>query len=424
MAEGQSNREVFSVSELVRRVRALLDEGFPALHVEGEISNFTRASSGHWYFTLKDDRAQLRCAMFRGRNQAVRFQPANGAQALVRGKLGLYEARGEFQMVADYMEEAGDGALRRAFEKLKAELQAEGLFDDARKRALPPVPRHLAIVTSPVGAAIHDVLTVLRRRFPALRATLVPAQVQGDESVPQLVRALALANDYQADPFDLILLTRGGGSLEDLWSFNTEPVARALAASRLPVVCAVGHESDVTIADLVADLRAPTPSAAAELIAPDAAAWLGSCKALEERLVSRMTRLLDAWRREAVHLWRRLRHPEQRLQDLQQRADELRGRLVTQAQQRLKGYRFDEWRERLHAGARRQLERQQARLRLAEEKLHALSPLATLERGFAIVTDKDGKVVGRASAVAPGDAVRARLQSGALEAEVKRVEET
>ena len=444
-AQEQSNRQVFSVSEIARQVRDLLDGEFPALHVEGEISNFTRAASGHWYFTLKDDKAQLRCAMFRGRNQAVRFAPANGGQVVVRGKLGLYESRGEFQMVADSMEEAGDGALRRAFEKLKAALQAEGLFAEERKRPLPTLARHVAIVTSPAGAAIHDVLTVMGRRFPALRATLVPAQVQGDGAAPQLVRALELANGYAEDPFDLILLTRGGGSLEDLWAFNTEPVARAVAASRLPVVCAVGHESDVTIADLVADLRAATPSAAAELIAPDGAAWLAAFRTQVAQLVARMQRLLDACKREALHLWRRLRHPQRHLQDLQQRTDELRERLNAGAERQLQRQRsrlaglrlippqqrLAAWRaqvgalgDKLRSAEASLRTGKAARLKLAGEKLHALSPLATLERGFAIVTDSEGQVLTQAKSVRAGDQVRARLQSGAIEATVNRVEES
>ena len=458
-----SNRQVVTVSELTRQVRGLLEGAFPTLYVEGEISNFTRAQSGHWYFTLTDDKAQLRCAMFRGRNQAIKFNPNSGMQVVVRGKLGLYDARGEFQMIADFMEEAGDGALRRAYEKLKAELQAQGLFDQERKQALPSLANHVAIITSPVGAAIHDVLTVMGRRFPGMRATLLPSQVQGDEAVPQLVKALALANDYQDDPFDLILLTRGGGSLEDLWAFNTEPVARAVAGSRLPVVCAVGHESDVSIADLVADLRAATPSAAAELITPNAEAWLGDFKAYEASLVAGMQRALSDRGRELTHLRKRLRDPERYLQELQQRADDLSRRLVGLAQRQLEGYRFPEWQRRLEAAVRRQLDKQRSRLAalrllspqaqfdaydaqaralrdkltaaqgallaaagkrldLAVGKLNTLSPLATLERGFAIVEDRDGHVLTQAAAVKPGDEISARLQAGRVKATVSSVE--
>ena len=269
----QSNREILSVGDLNRAARQLLEGQFAMVFVEGEISNFARPSSGHWYFTLKDSSAQLRCAMFRNRNQSIRFAPANGQQVIVRGKISLYEGRGEYQMIAEFLEEAGDGALRRAFDKLKSQLEAEGLFAEYTKKVIPAMPRHIAIITSPTGAAIRDVLQVLKRRFPAINVSVLPVAVQGDEAPAQIVRALSQANQYVEDPFDLILLTRGGGSLEDLWAFNTEPVARAIFASQLPVVCAVGHETDVSIADFVADLRAPTPSAAAELISPDGAEW-------------------------------------------------------------------------------------------------------------------------------------------------------
>jgi exodeoxyribonuclease VII large subunit len=261
-----SNRDVLSVSDLTRSARMLLEEEFPNVFVEGEISNFSKPASGHWYFTLKDDKSQLRCAMFRNKNSRLRFVPRNGLQVIVRGKISLYEGRGDFQMIAEHMEEAGDGALRRAFEKLKAQLDREGLFDPAAKQPVPNLPNHLAVITSPTGAAIRDVLHVFERRFPALKVTIIPVPVQGDEAIPRIVEAIDLANRYSDLPFDAILLTRGGGSLEDLWAFNTEPVARAIFNSALPIVSAVGHEIDITIADFVADLRAPTPSAAAELL--------------------------------------------------------------------------------------------------------------------------------------------------------------
>lgn len=437
------NRQVISVSELNRDARRLLETGFPMLYVEGELSNFARPGSGHWYFTLKDSKAQLRCAMFRNRNHLIKFSPRDGQQVIVRGRVSLYEGRGEFQMIAEFMEDSGDGALRQAFERLRADLQQEGLFDEARKKPLPTVPNHVAIITSPTGAAIHDVLTVMRRRFAGLRTSILPVQVQGEGSVPQIVDALQFANRYADDPFDLILLTRGGGSLEDLWSFNTEPVARAVAASDIPVVCAVGHESDVSIADFVADLRAPTPSAAAELITPDGEVWQDSVNYLAQRLQQGMMQSIERQQREVSHLARRLRHPSRSLDDLNQRLDELERRMqasvnrqIASKQSRLNATRLTSPLARLDAWQGRLAYQQEKLISLATAghqqraakmgnlaaKLDALSPLNTLKRGYAIVTDDDGHVVTNSADVASGDIIHARLQSGSVTAEVKTKE--
>lgn len=437
------NRQVISVSELNRDARRLLETGFPMLYVEGELSNFARPGSGHWYFTLKDSKAQLRCAMFRNRNHLIKFSPRDGQQVIVRGRVSLYEGRGEFQMIAEFMEDSGDGALRQAFERLRADLQQEGLFDEARKKPLPTVPNHVAIITSPTGAAIHDVLTVMRRRFAGLRTSILPVQVQGEGSVPQIVDALQFANRYADDPFDLILLTRGGGSLEDLWSFNTEPVARAVAASDIPVVCAVGHESDVSIADFVADLRAPTPSAAAELITPDGEVWQDSVNYLAQRLQQGMMQSIERQQREVSHLARRLRHPSRSLDDLNQRLDELERRMQTSVnrqiaskQSRLNATRLTSPLARLDAWQGRLAYQQEKLISLATAghqqrttkmgtlaaKLDTLSPLNTLKRGYAIVTDDDGHVVTNSADVASGDIIHARLQSGSVTAEVKTKE--
>jgi len=435
-----ANRQVITVSELNRDAKRLLESEFPMLFVEGEISNLAQPSSGHWYFTLKDDKAQVRCAMFRNRNHMVRFNPRNGQQIVVRGRISLYEGRGEFQMIAEFLEDSGEGALRRAYEKLKQSLQDEGLFDESRKKPIPTMADHIAIVTSPSGAAIRDVITVMRRRFPAVRISILPVQVQGEESVPQIVQALATANRQTEDPFDLVLLTRGGGSLEDLWSFNTEPVARAIAASDLPVVCAVGHESDVSIADFVADLRAPTPSAAAELITPDGDVLEDSVVYLKQRLVQSMLLNLDHQARELSHLERRLRHPSSRLEELAQRLDDTERRVktamsrtISEKRSRLAQNRLssptsivDAGKLRLHALADKlrstdASKRQSLDHRLASlaGKLDALSPLATLHRGYAIVTTETGDhVVTDSSQVELGDKIRTRLQSGELIAEV------
>jgi len=439
-----SNRQIISVSELNKHAKRLLESEFPLLFVEGEISNFARPRSGHWYFTLKDDKAQVRCAMFKNRNHMVRFEPRDGQQVIVRGRISLYEGRGEFQMIAEFLEDSGDGALRRAFDKLKAGLQAEGLFDETRKQPLPVMPSHIAVITSPQGAAIRDVISVMRRRFPAVHASILPVQVQGDESVAQIVEALTFANLYRDDPFDLILLTRGGGSLEDLWSFNTEPVARAIAASRLPVVAAIGHESDVSIADFVADLRAPTPSAAAELITPDSTVLADQLTTLQRRLALSVMQKVQENEREVVHLQRRLRHPASHLNELTQRVDDLERRLsrsvtnilgnsrarlaavhlpspaaaVTSGHQRLA--RLQDKLEVAEQNRRRDLQSTLARL---AAKFNALSPLATLQRGFAIVTDADsGNVLLNSAETNTGKRIKARLSEGSLVAEVIEIE--
>jgi len=320
-----ATRNVLSVSLLNEQVRDLLENSFPHLWVEGEISNLAQPSSGHLYFTLKDAGAQIRAAMFRGNNRLLQFAPKNGQQVLVKARLSLYAPRGDYQLIVEQMEEAGLGALRRAFDELRLRLQAEGLFAAERKRPLPEHVRHLAVITSPTGAAIRDILSVLRRRFPGLPVTLLPVPVQGREAAPAIVRALALAN---AQPqFDAILIARGGGSLEDLWAFNEEVVARAIAGSRLPVVSGVGHETDFTIADFVADVRAPTPSAAAELLSLDGAELLGSLEGFELLLARALHTQLQRLGQQLTHLRARLRHPGQRLHDLAQRLDELELRL-------------------------------------------------------------------------------------------------
>src|SRR5690606_13200539 len=273
-------------------IRHALERGFPALWVEGEISNLARPGSGHLYFSLKDAQAQVRCAMFRNRNMLLRFRPANGAQVLVRARISVYEARGEYQLLVEHMEEAGHGALQRAFEELKARLQAEGLFDAARKRSIPPSPRTIGIVTSPTGAAIRDILSTLRRRYPLARAIVYPSQVHGADAPAQLVRALGAA--ARRAGCDVLLRARGGGSLEDLAAFNDERVARAVVASPVPVICGVGHETDFSIADFVADLRAPTPTAAAALAAPHRRQQLQDAAALGGRIARAWRPRLDS----------------------------------------------------------------------------------------------------------------------------------
>jgi exodeoxyribonuclease VII large subunit len=439
-----TERDIYSVSRLVRESRAVLEGSFPLLWISGEISNLAQPASGHIYFSLKDEIAQVRCAMFRMKRQLLRFRPQNGQQVLLRARVSLYEARGEFQLIAEHMEPAGEGALRLAFEQLKAKLATEGLFDSDRKRPLPQIPKQLGIITSPTGAAIRDLLSVLRRRFPALPVVIYPVQVQGVEAPAQIVRMLQLAN--QRRECDLLILSRGGGSLEDLQAFNEEAVARAIHASQIPVVSGVGHEVDFTIADFVADRRAPTPSAAAEMVTPDQQAWRRQLVLLSQRLQRHQHRKLLILRERIGGLEKRLRkqHPNQRLQQRAQRLDELNRRLrqalhfrlmhqsrrLEQLQNRLLGQsparrleRFTlthgQLAVRLRQAIGRRLERERGRLGQLARDLHTLSPLNTLGRGYAIVNrTRDGCIVRSFDEVEKGEKVRARLARGSLICEV------
>jgi exodeoxyribonuclease VII large subunit len=390
---------VYSVARLNREARRLLETGLGRVCVEAEISNFARPSSGHWYFTLKDAEAQLRCAMFRQRNQYTRFVPRDGVQVLVRGRVSLYEPRGDYQLIVEQMEEAGLGALQRAFEQLRDRLAAEGLFAAERKRALPSAPRSIGVITSPTGAALRDILHILGRRFPAAGVIVYPAPVQGAAAVPAIVAALDLA--AARAECDVLILARGGGSLEDLQAFNDEQVARAIVRCALPVVSGIGHETDFTIADFVADQRAPTPSGAAELVVPDTRAWLAQLVRLGARLGSAMQRHLTEGERRFATLTHRigLAHPRVRLAQSSQRLDELEQRLLRA------------WRE--------AFQRISARLELAARALQAVSPLATLARGFAVVTRaSDGTLLSDVATISIGDEIDARLAHGSLRARI------
>ncbi|MFO8155244.1 MAG: exodeoxyribonuclease VII large subunit [Pseudomonadota bacterium] len=428
-------RPVISVSELNRTARQTLERAFGGVWVEGELSNVSRPRSGHIYFSLKDGQAQVRCAMFRGRNRLLDFEPCDGQQVVVRARVGFYEARGEFQLVVESMEESGAGELRRAFEALKKQLAAEGLFDAERKRPLPRLPNRVGVITSATGAALRDILTVLGRRFPAIEVVVYPVAVQGDEAAPAIVRMLELA--ARRAEVDVLLVGRGGGSLEDLWAFNEESVARAIAACPLPVVAAVGHETDVTIADFVADQRAATPSAAAELVSPDGAAWLEQVVGLERRLRATMARRLERLRERRAGLLRRLRDPRRRLQEQAQRLDELESRLrrgMTRALEARRHHRDNlhrrlrhparqlaaahETRARLHHRLERALHQRlrahEQRLTLAVRQLDALRPTRVLERGYAILENDHGRVVRAPADAPPGTRLTARLASGRL----------
>jgi len=445
-------RDVYSVSRLNREVRVLLERGLPVLWVEGELSNFSQPPSGHWYFSLKDRDAQLRCAMYRLKNSLVGFTPRAGMQVLVRGRISLYEPRGEYQLIVEHLEEAGVGALRREFERLKTRLAAEGLFAQERKRALPRFPRRIGLITSPSGAALHDMLRILARRYPPAAVLLYPTAVQGAAAVPTLVAALGVAS-ARAE-CDVLILARGGGSLEDLWAFNDERVARAIHACALPLVCGVGHEIDFTIADFVADARAPTPSAAAELVVPDRLACLEALARTLQRLTAGMRRELRSGRARLEAVGHRLMraHPGVRLQQQMQRLDDLTQRLSgaelgARLQLHSPQHALGEWRARNRAlelrlaGTMREhqaralgrigtlqarlaraagqcLAHGSQRLALAQRALDAVSPLATVTRGFAIVKRADGTVLTDAAAVAVGEEIVASLTRGAITARV------
>lgn len=323
----QPERDVYTPGRLNKEARMLLERGLPSLWMEGEISNLSRPSSGHWYFSLKDESAQLRCAMFRQKNLGARFTPKDGMHVLTRGRVSLYEPRGEYQFIADYMEEAGEGVLRRRFEQLKNKLAAEGLFDTGRKKPLPRLPKRIGVVTSPTGAAVRDVLNILRRRFCTIPVLIYPVQVQGATAAGQIAQTIRMAS-ARAE-CDVLIVARGGGSLEDLWAFNEEVVARAIFDCSIPVVSGVGHEVDFTIADFVADVRAPTPSGAAELVAPDCNEWTRSVALLGRRVRTAMVRNMAARQQQVVWLERRLAqvHPGVELRQKAQRLDDLEQRL-------------------------------------------------------------------------------------------------
>ncbi|MBI3771694.1 MAG: exodeoxyribonuclease VII large subunit [Gammaproteobacteria bacterium] len=433
-------RDIFTISRLVREAKAVLEGSFPLLWIEGEISNLARPSSGHFYFSLKDEAAQVRCAMFRMRNMHLGFTPENGRQILVRARVSLYEARGEFQLIVEHMEEAGHGALQRTFEQLKQKLSAEGLFDTAHKKPIPTLPRRIGVITSPTGAAIRDILSVLGRRFPAVPVLIYPVPVQGAGAGAEIAAAIRLAS--QRKDCDVLILSRGGGSLEDLWAFNEEVVARAIYACDIPLVSGVGHEIDFTIADFVADRRAPTPSAAAELVVPDQQAWLKSLLAQDMRLSQLLRRHLIEQRQSLTWLSKRLQqcHPGQQLRTQAQCLDELEQRLqkslhlqlrhrASQLQtlnaklqqhvplNRLNQLRTlnDQLQTRLHSAWRGKLNSRKQQLAGLSRALESVSPLATLHRGYAIVEHlPDQAIIRRADDVKEGDKIRTRLSTGHL----------
>lgn len=435
-------RDVYSVSRLNREAKALLEGSFPPLWVEGEISNLARPTSGHLYFCLKDAGATVRCALFRSQARLLNVPPRDGMRVLARVRVTLYEGRGEYQLVVEHLEEAGEGALRRAFDALKLKLAQEGLFDSARKKPLPALPKRIGIITSPSGAVLHDIVTTLKRRFPVIPILLYPVPVQGEGAGARIAEAIRVAGQRQ--DCDVLILARGGGSLEDLWAFNEEVVARALFACPIPVVSGVGHETDFTIADLAADVRAPTPTAAAELVSPEQKEWCQRFRQLELHLARCMLSKLRDHAQRIDWLTARLVHPKARLENLNQRFHALTHRLVLAqsryvhaghqalneltsrlercsplAQLRTRQTDNRHLLERLNGAMTQRLRRERERLTHVARALHALSPLATLERGYAIVKGANGMIVRDANSVAPGDVLETRLARGVLTSVVK-----
>ena len=411
-----------TVSQLNRQVKTLLEKGLARLWVEGEISNIARPASGHVYFSLKDANAQIRCAFFRQRQRGPTIGLKNGDQVLAFGRVSLYEPRGDYQLIVEQVEPAGEGALKRQFEVLKKKLAAEGLFDEDRKQALPDLPKRIGVITSPSGAAVRDILTVLGRRFPSIPVVVYPAAVQGEAAPGELIAALETA--AQRDECDVLIIGRGGGSLEDLWAFNDEGLARAIAACPIPVVSAVGHEVDFTIADFVADLRAPTPSGAAEIVVPDREDWLRSINSLAVRIARLGQRAVEDRGQTLDWLTRRLvqTSPPQTLLRQHERLDDMQRRLHLAMRQGVSQQRpalASLW-QRLQVSGARSIADARHRLQLAARGLNAVSPLATLDRGYAIVEDAEtGKVLVDASDATVGSDIRARLASGELTATIK-----
>jgi len=444
---GSGQEKVWSVAQLTRQIRQVLEGSLGALAVEGEISNFRAAASGHLYFNLKDRDAQIRCVMFRAAAQSLRFQVGDGLQVVVRGKVTVFEQRGEYQLQVVLLEPKGAGALQLAFEQLKKKLEAEGLFAPERKRAIPFLPRRVGIVTSPQGAAVRDMITVIGRRFPGMPILIAPALVQGEQAGREVAQAIATLNRLaKREKIDVIIVGRGGGSVEDLWAFNEEVVARAIFASKVPIISAVGHETDFTIADFVADLRAPTPSAAAELAVPSRIDLLVTVRQWRRRLYGRLDTVLNRRLEQWEGLRARLGSPETRLQQAGQRVDDLRERLgqglhvhrrhlsqrYAKARELLLGFRPDRLiplhrREaralsrRLGPALRRHVARLRERAQGSMQRLDAVSPLAVMGRGYGIVQDARGRVVRTVDAVAIGDSLDVRLRDGSIGANVRDV---
>jgi len=441
-----SNRTVLSVSELNRSVASMLETEFSWVWVEGEISNLSKPASGHIYFSLKDSGAQIRCAMFKGRMRDLKFKPENGMNIVIRGKVSLYEARGDYQIIVDKMDEAGDGLLQQQFEALKQQLSKEGLFAENIKQPVPEHPRTIGVITSPSGAAIRDVLSVIERRFPSIPVKLFPVPVQGGEAAPAICDAIYKLDKHKL--CDVILLVRGGGSIEDLWAFNEEKVARAIHLCSIPIVSGVGHEIDFTIADFVADFRAATPTAAAEKVTPDQASYLQSTLRYGQRLLQLINESIVTLATRTNHLQKRLeqQHPSTVLNNLSQRVDEIDQRIRMAWKNNCQQYKNDlvqtnaqllalspehkinisrnevaNCRQQIQLMMNNQLHQQRLQLTNQVSTLNALSPLQTLSRGYSITYDSNGKALKNASGLQSGDTLKTRLHENEVLSVIKDI---
>lgn len=432
---------IYQVSELVKEMQHLMEASYPNIWIEGELSSLSKPASGHWYFQVKDEQSQLQCAMFSSRSRQMSYRPKVGDKVRIRGKISIYPARGNLQCIVQHIEEAGEGLLQRRYEELKVKLEQQGLFSAEHKQAIPSFVQHCGIITSPSGAAISDILTTLKRRYPALPVTIYPAVVQGETAAQTLIQAIKDAVQHQT--VDLLVISRGGGSLEDLWCFNDENLAQAIFDCPIPSVSAVGHEVDVTIADLVADLRAPTPTAAAELISPDRQQLLQNLEHKRQHLLRASKRLLEQ-RAQMVDLkFANLQHPRTRIEkrhhQLQQLNQKLKSQLSVQLAFKQKSlinlssqfkshspetqikqqvWQLSQYQQRMKRALSHNFSSQQSKLDSISQHLNAVSPLATLDRGFAIVRDQQQAIIRDSDAAQTGDEISIQLKSGKLRATV------
>lgn len=441
-SHAMTSKRSMTVSELNRKVKDLLEIHLPLIWVEGEISNFSKPSSGHWYFTLKDENAQIRCAMFRGRNNLIKFKPNNGDHLRLRARVSLYEGRGDYQLIVEHAEDVGFGLLQKRYDELKTKLENDGLFDQAFKKPLPKHPKHIGLITSPSGAAVSDVLHVLQRRSPNIPVTIFPVSVQGEQAPEQIIQALRLADEFKK--CDVLIICRGGGSLEDLWAFNNEALARTIFAADIPIISAIGHEIDFTICDFVADLRAPTPSAAAEVVSPDAAEKLAQFQQIEQRLIRLIQNILNNKSERLNNIKSRLKHPGTRLTQGYQRLDELENRMRRATQNKLYDYqhkvknyqlrlqqqtpikRITREKNRLNNNKQllvRIMSNQLSMHRLHFEKnvnaLDIVSPLATLKRGYTITKTEQNAIIKSAHTAKKQPTLTLQFHDGDVSVHVK-----
>ena len=438
-----NTQEIISVSEINRRAKSILEENFPFVWIQGEVSNFFSAASGHWYFSLKDESSEIRCAMFANKSHRITFEPKDGDHLVLNGTLSIFEGRGQYQIIVEHIELAGEGALLKAFEELKKKLLTEGLFDDSLKKKLPSYPRNIAVVTSPDGAVIQDIINVLSRRSPFFNLTVVPTLVQGEKAAPLICEALNKASNLEN--IDLIILARGGGSIEDLWAFNNEEVARAIVNCPIPLVSAVGHETDFTISDFVADIRAPTPSIAAEIISQPYSELKETLEGYQSYLLKSFESQFDSQRTRITNLIKRIRHPGDKLREIGQKVDYLETALIQEMHQKVsfkknqlnltqlslqqnspqnkvkeaKVYLQNASKDLLKA-FKLKIERKRKLLGELVATIEAVSPLSVLARGYSIIsTEPEGKILSSSNQVKIGQTISAVLNKGSIKAEVK-----